>query len=115
MTHRTNSSPHNPVGVRLTGYGARATNFRSLAVHLARMDEWHMGNMWASKIRPGTHYGKLSVEFYESVSHAEYIVWSSKTPIAWRTYGFWHMPDIVYSPTTTQHQGRIRTALSVME
>lgn len=116
MTYRTNRGPWNPVGEKLTGYGKHRTDFRKLSEYLARQADWHMGSMWAtSNIKAYSRYGKLSGAYYESVTHADYIVWSYETPIAWLTYGIWYMPEKRYSPTTTQHQGKIRTALSVME
>lgn len=110
------SEIYNPVGERLYSYGKNRTTFYGLSERLARHDEWHMGSMWATtEKRPYGYYGKLPSEHYESVKHADYVVWSYATPIAWVTYGIWHMPDKFYSSTTTQHQNKIRTALSVME
>ena len=56
--------------------------------------------------------GRLSPIYRESVKLADYVVYSYDTPIAWhRADGFWHMPDVKYSVTTSKHQGRILTAL----
>lgn len=111
---------YNPVGERLYSYGKNRTDFYGLAERMKRHDEWHMGSMWATRStskdhRPYGYYGQLPSEHYEKVKHADYVVWSYATPIAWETYGIWHMPDKHYSQTTTTHQGKIRTALSVME
>ena len=61
-------------------------------------------------------YGQLSSEYRASVDNADYVVFSYVTPIAWRdrTSGEWTMPDERYSQTTSCHQGKIRTALSVL-
>jgi hypothetical protein len=37
-----------------------------------------------------------------------YTIMSYSTPIAWLTEDGWTMPDVTYSPTTTQHQGVVR-------
>lgn len=52
-------------------------------------------------------------------SHAEYIVWSYDTPIAWwtptvkggpkETHG-WVIPDVTYSPTTSRYQSACNLA-----
>lgn len=110
------NGPWNPIGDRLYAYGKNRTDFYSLARYLKRHDEWHMGHMWAStKPRAYGYYGKLASEHYESVSHADYVVFSYDTPIAWETYGIWHMPEKDYSSITRRHKSRISVALSVME
>lgn len=43
----------------------------------------------------------------------DYVVYSYRTVIAYRdTHGEWHIPEVTYSRTTTQHQNRIRVATS---
>jgi hypothetical protein len=57
--------------------------------------------------------GRLPAEYRESVSTADYVVYSYVTPIAWHVSGRgWEMPDEHYSATTSAHQGKIRTAIS---
>lgn len=42
-----------------------------------------------------------------------YMVWSYVTPVAWRrSDGFWRVSTRNYSPTTAQHLGKLRTAVS---
>lgn len=43
-----------------------------------------------------------------------YVIYSYETPIAWRADGDWVIPDVWYSQTTAMHQGKIRTAASVL-
>jgi len=46
----------------------------------------------------------------------DYIVYSYTTPIAWHgADGRWHVPDVIYSLTTTQHQDTIKYALPTRE
>lgn len=43
----------------------------------------------------------------------DYIVYSYRTPIAWRRADshLWTMPDVRYSVTTSKHAGRLRPAI----
>src|SRR5215207_6729336 len=54
--------------------------------------------------------GILPSEYVSSAKDADYIVYSYSTPIAWRTWGQWHTPDVKYSVTTSRHQRKISTA-----
>lgn len=40
-----------------------------------------------------------------------YTIMSYDTPIAWLTEDGWTVPEVTYSPTTTQHQGVMRVYL----
>ena len=55
--------------------------------------------------------GILPREYEASVRGADYVIYSYATPIAWRTQGQWHTPDVKYSVTTSRHQSRIFTAI----
>lgn len=61
-------------------------------------------------------WGKLPEEYWESASHASYMVWSYGTPIAWLDYYTrkWVMPSEKYSITTSGHQSKIFTAIAEM-
>jgi hypothetical protein len=60
--------------------------------------------------------GRLPAQYHASARRADYTVWSYATPIAWHVPGAgWVMPDERYSVTTTKQQGRIGTALSVID
>jgi hypothetical protein len=59
--------------------------------------------------------GELPAQFRPAITGADYIVWSYATPIAWCINGFWHTPDVKYSPTTSQHQGQVNTAICAIE
>lgn len=63
-------------------------------------------------VRGGYTLGHLPREFHASVADADFIVYSYATPIAWRTQGQWHIPNVKYSATTSRHQSRIFTAIS---
>jgi hypothetical protein len=61
---------------------------------------------------PMSRWGRLDYEARESVSRADYVVYSYSTPIAW------HIPDVGwienatrYSVTTSRHQSKIFTAI----
>lgn len=77
----------------------------------------------------GWAVGRLPEQYRTSVYHADYVVYSYATPIAWhvpnRNEGWklgngepapaepgWVMPDEKYSVTTSKHQGHIFTAIS---
>lgn len=57
------------------------------------------------------HPGLLKAEANETL---EYVVYSYKTPIAWRIGGTWTETAELYSMTTTKHQRAIGTAISVL-
>ncbi len=106
------------IGERLTAYGRSACNFYALAERLKARSEWHMGTMWATSDLSyiSNEYGELSPEWHRNVMHADYVVYSYWTPIAWRNRnGAWVQPELTYSSqTTTKHQGKIAVALSVI-
>lgn len=56
----------------------------------------------------------LREKFHDSWKHGgiDYVIYSYGTPIAWRAWGMWKVPDEKYSVTTSKHQGRIRTAIA---
>lgn len=60
--------------------------------------------------------GRLPRMFLASVEMADYVVYSYATPIAWRIAktGRWVMPAVKYSVTTTRHQNKIATAVSMI-
>jgi hypothetical protein len=62
---------------------------------------------------PGT-FGRLPAMFRDSASHADYVIYSYATPIAWHGPDGWVMPPVTYSVTTSKQQGRIATALSAL-
>jgi hypothetical protein len=55
--------------------------------------------------------GKLPAEYHRSVDDATYVVFSYRTPIAWRNGdGSWSVPEVKYSATTSQQQSKIGVA-----
>jgi hypothetical protein len=81
----------------------------------------------------GGTYGQLDRIYWDSVDFSHYTVYSYNTPIAWfvssalhtpknqsncdvieTTGGYWVVPNDKYSVTTSKSQGRINTALSVI-
>ena len=64
--------------------------------------------------RKGTpeSYGRLPRSIWEHVSHADYVIYSYDTPIAWHAEGKWNTTPFRYSVTTSKHQGRVDTAIS---
>jgi hypothetical protein len=56
-------------------------------------------------------FGHLPEAYHAEVRDAEYVVYSYATPIAWLTVtGQRVVPDIGYSPTTSQHQYLVKNA-----
>lgn len=99
---------------RLYSYGKQRTDFYALARELSDRSEWHMGEMHGTR-DVQWRWGRLPIEYRDSVKTADYVVYSFSTPIAWHTPdGEWHVPDVKYSQTTTKHQGKISVALSVL-
>lgn len=64
---------------------------------------------------PESEYNTL--ELMHRLRGIDYVVFSYRTPIAYRlTNGTWITPAVKYSPTTSQHQGKINVvAHSLME
>jgi hypothetical protein len=56
-------------------------------------------------------WGRLDYDHRASVKDADYVIYSYQTPIAWRTQGQWHTPNVKYSVTTSRHQSKIFTAI----
>lgn len=55
-------------------------------------------------------FGRLPIEYRDSVKSASYVIYSYSTPIAWYVDGKWTIPNVSYSRTTSVHQGKIRVA-----
>lgn len=54
----------------------------------------------------GESTGRLPREWFDSLTHADYVVTSYATPIAWHVPDEgWVRPAVKYSPTTSRHQG----------
>lgn len=58
--------------------------------------------------------GRLPDEYSTLAGHADYVIYSYSTPIAWRDSddGKWYFPHVKYSVTTSKQQGRVLAALS---
>lgn len=72
------------------------------------------GNMRGETGAPAS-YGRLPRMFRDSAGQADYTVMSYQTPIAWHGPAGWVMPPVTYSVSTSKQQGRIATALSVID
>lgn len=60
----------------------------------------------------GIDRGQLDRAYWPSLSHADYVLWSWQTPIAWHTTDDrWHLPHASYSFTTTRHQSQCIVAI----
>jgi len=56
--------------------------------------------------------GRLPKRKAAGIEQAVYVVYSYGTPIAWALdENTWYIPRIVYSDTTTHHQGVVRVAV----
>jgi hypothetical protein len=73
------------------------------------------GSLRGAPVTCGAETGRLPRQYHDSVRAADYVVWSYATPIAWHGPDGWVMPDETYSVTTSKQQGRIATALSVID
>lgn len=115
-------------GLRKENYG----NFTSMSGGGPGVDWWP----WPLRHPMTSHldlarWGYLPDEYLSSVRHATYVVRSYDTPMAWwldrpvdmsdtdtvelwlanGQVGFWVMPSVKYSPTTSNHQGTIADAI----
>lgn len=65
---------------------------------------------WPNPLR---YLGYLPKGFHESLSRADYVVYSYSTPIGWHVPGEgWHVPEVTYSTTTSsRHQPVLRSAV----
>lgn len=76
---------------------------------IARRDDFetHTGNLSGRAHTPGRYVytGQLPRGYAETVSAADYIVFSYATPIAWHLPDGWVIPPVSYSVTTSRHQG----------
>jgi len=69
------------------------------------------GSMYGTE-SPEWRWGRLPVEYRDSVKRATYAVMSYSTPIAWYSEeDGWTVPDVKYSATTSVHQGKVRASL----
>lgn len=77
-----------------------------------RLKGWTRGVPTLSASPWITHqYGALPEHYQHDVMAARYVVWSYETPIAWvRPDGTKVVPDVGYSPTTSQHQMAVMSA-----
>lgn len=103
----------------------RLTNKSSFSSYAAALEAFEPfttgGSFHGGPVNPGDSIGRgfLSPEYHHSASAADYVVYSYNTPIAWHLShddgeDRWIVPDVKYSMTTTRHQGKISTAISVM-
>lgn len=65
--------------------------------------------LWATDTPPDS-IGFLPPEYADSLTNAEYVVMSYRTPIAWEVDGYPYLPDVGYSPTTGVHQYTVKAA-----
>lgn len=77
------------------------------------------GSVWTSNYAPT--YGRMSMDngarmtMHAAKPGINYVVWSYRTPIAYRlNSGEWIQPNATYSRTTIQHKGVTATAISVL-
>lgn len=72
------------------------------------------GNLRAYRGPWNGQRGFLPEEWHTSLRSARYVIYSYGTPIAWITDdGSKVLPDIGYTPTTSQHQYAAATALGI--
>jgi hypothetical protein len=67
------------------------------------------GDGWGSGRLPAQH-----IEAFKRASEAIdfYVVKSYGTPIAWFANGVWTVPNVKYSPTTSNHQRVVREGIN---
>ena len=76
------------------------------AIHFR--DAFRIASMSGEPKRPGNRIAmnRLPIEHADSVTAAEYVVYSYATAIAWWSEDDgWTVPDVYHSVTTSNHQG----------
>lgn len=56
---------------------------------------------------PAESFGQLPDELRTAARHADYVIYSYSTPIAWHGPEGWYFPEEKYSTTTSRHQSKI--------
>lgn len=69
-------------------------------------------SLWATTDVP-SYIGELPPQYAEDLVMADYVVMSYRTPIAWETDGEITLPDVGYSPSTSQHQYTVKAAWDI--
>jgi len=104
-------------------YGRSRTDFHNLAGWLDKREPFKnsTGSLsGTTKVLAGwASMGHLPDEWSRTFQARsfliDYVIYSYGTPIAWHDKeAGWVEPDVKYSPTTSQHQGSVRTAISVL-
>lgn len=68
--------------------------------------------LWATTDVPD-YIGELPPQYAEGLVLADYVVMSYRTPIAWEIDGEITLPDVGYSPSTSQHQYTVKAAWEI--
>jgi hypothetical protein len=85
----------------------KKTPWITYSMILADREPFKTGGSLYATATPGWRFGRLDYEYRDSFKRADYAVYSYSTPIAWHGPDGWTMPDVKYSPTTSQHQSKI--------
>jgi hypothetical protein len=99
-----------------TTTGPARTNLRNVHLHVAARRAFNCN----STLTGGREYlgiGRLPERFREDFDDASdasdfYAVYSYATPIMWHARGWWYMPDVRYSVTTSRHQSAVVRSIS---
>ncbi len=104
-------------------FTAKTSSFLELASLIDNGHEFHnsgktfRGEHWDADSATLPGKGKMPesdynhLELMHRLNGIDYVVYSYRTPIAYRTTnGEWHMPSVRYSNTTSCHQGKINAA-----
>lgn len=92
---------------------ARVSNYSARPLIERRRDfKTHSDNFRGETHKPGDYVftGRLSGKHSETLSQADYIVFSYATPIAWHLPDGWVVPPVTYSVSTARHQSIARAA-----
>jgi hypothetical protein len=111
-----------PAIARITTFGKNIWRDRDRLVECLRNGEpFYMASTTGGPITPDMNpsMGRANPDasLIQAILNGEidYMIWSYETPIAWRYRGEWAQNREKYSPTTTQHQHIIATAISQLE
>lgn len=109
--------------------------YRPLLVNLESFDaganikgrRYRLGEVRDYWVADRDNVGMLPEHYWQQLvadsPQVDYIVWSYGTPVAWHVAdpeadmangygGFWEVPDVRYSVTTSKHQDKIRAAIA---
>lgn len=112
--HRLAAKPSN-AAANYSDRVASRNNFEMIAQWSSKGLDWRNSNStMRGKLGGAETRGRLEIDYYwELAQKAAYVIYAWETPIYWiNTDGSSQMPDVNYSPTTTQKQNLVKASFA---